>query len=184
MAETRCLFSVLYERSLMTKDKLKEILDQHKIWLASSGKEGRKANLSRADLRNSDLREADLRSACLSGADFSGNDLHKADLRDTILYDANLRCADLTEAKLQGSDLRGANLRDTKLPPKTFIIIGEKMHVQISNGDHLRAGCQSHSVEQWRKFKHQDLKDMHDEIGPEYYCRMFEFLDFYLGKEV
>lgn len=167
----------------MTQNKLKEVLEQHKSWLSSSGKAGRKANLSKVDLRNFDLSKADLRNACLSSANLSGANLHSADLRDAILYDANLCCADLSEAKLQGSDLRGANLRDTKLPPKTFIIIGEKIHVQISNGDHFRAGCQSHSVKQWRKFTHQDLKDMHDEIGPEYYYRMFEFLDFYLGKE-
>lgn len=168
----------------MTEDTLNEMLEQHKRWLASSEKEGKKANLSKADLREADLHDADLRGACLSGVNLSLANLHNADLRDALLYDANLCGADLTEAKLQGSDLRGANLRDAKLPPKTFIIIGEKIHVQISNGDHFRAGCQSHSVEQWRKFKHQDLKEMHGEIGPEYYNRMFEFLDFYLGKDV
>lgn len=168
---------------LMTENKLKEILDRHKVWLASSGKEGNRANLSQADLRNVDLHDVDLRSACLSGANLNHVDLHKADLRDAILYDVNLCCANMAEAKLQGSDLRGANLRDTKLPPQTFIIVGEKIHVQISNGDHFRAGCQSHSVEQWRKFTYDDLKNMHDELGPEYYHRMFEFLDFHLGKE-
>ena len=47
----------------MSPEQLKEILDNHKMWLA--GKEGGK----RADLRGADLRGADLRDADLRGAD-------------------------------------------------------------------------------------------------------------------
>ena len=79
----------------MSPEQLKEILDNHKMWLA--GKEGgKRADLSGANLRGADLRDADLRGADLSGANLRG---------------ANLRGADLS-----GADLRGANLDFSCLP--------------------------------------------------------------------
>ena len=84
----------------MSPEQLKEILDNHKMWLA--GKEGGK----RADLSGANLRGADLRGANLRGADLRGADLSRADLRD----------ADLRGADLSGADLRGANLDFSCLP--------------------------------------------------------------------
>ena len=68
----------------MDKDKLKEVLDLHKKWLA--GEEGGEL----ADLQGADLREADLRGA----------DLQRADLREASLRGADLRMAFITECKL------------------------------------------------------------------------------------
>lgn len=82
----------------MDKDKLREILSQHKLWLSGSG--GERANLRGADLRYADLSRADLRDADLSGANLSG----------VCLYDADLCCADLSSANLCGADLSGADL--------------------------------------------------------------------------
>ena len=73
----------------MTREELKQILEDHKAWIADSSKG------KRADLRGADLR----------GADLSGADLYGADLRC-----ANLRGADLRGANLYGANLRGANL--------------------------------------------------------------------------
>ena len=53
----------------MSPEQLKEILDNHKMWIA--GKEGGK----RADLRFADLEDADLRNAALEGADLEGANL-------------------------------------------------------------------------------------------------------------
>ena len=79
----------------MSPEQLKEILDNHKMWLA--GKEGgKRANLIDANLEGADLRGADLRGADLSGAD--------------------LRGADLSGANLSGADLRGADLDFSCLP--------------------------------------------------------------------
>ena len=89
----------------MSPEQLKEILDNHKMWLA--GKEGGK----RADLRFADLEDADLRGANLRDADLRGADLRGADLR----Y-ANLRYADLRGANLRDADLRGADLDFSCLP--------------------------------------------------------------------
>ena len=54
----------------MNSTELKEILDQHKLWLKSDGKEGKRA----------DLRKANLKGANLSKANLSGANLSKADL--------------------------------------------------------------------------------------------------------
>lgn len=72
----------------MDANKLKEILDAHKLWL--EGKGGKRANLTRADLRGTDLRNADLYNANLSGADLCNADLRGANLRYADLRGANL----------------------------------------------------------------------------------------------
>jgi uncharacterized protein YjbI with pentapeptide repeats len=46
-----------------TKQELDKILDNHKLWLSSGGKEGERANLRSANLRSADLSSADLSSA-------------------------------------------------------------------------------------------------------------------------
>ena len=64
----------------MNKDVLNKILDNHKLWLKTNGKQGEKANLSEADLRWADLSGANLSGADLRWADLSGADLRWADL--------------------------------------------------------------------------------------------------------
>ena len=92
------------------KRELKNILEDHKLWLSSQKKEGSCAYLFGADLSGAYLRDADLKGADLKGADLSGADLRDADLRD-----ADLRNADLSGADLIGTVLIGANLRDVNL---------------------------------------------------------------------
>lgn len=114
---------------------LGEVLEAHKLWVESNGKEGERAELEGADLRGSYLRGANLRHANLECADLQGAnlqiadlrgaDLQRADLRDANLHKADLREADLREANLQGAamceavlrlaDLRGANLRSADM---------------------------------------------------------------------
>ena len=72
-------------------DNLKEILDNHKLWLQNST-QGQKANLCSADLRGADLRGADLCGVNLRGANLCG-----ADLRGANLCSADLCGADLCE---------------------------------------------------------------------------------------
>ena len=93
----------------MSPEQIKEILDNHKMWLA--GKEGGK----RADLRFADLEDDDLSGANLRGADLEGADLSGANLRGADLRGANLRGADLSGADLRDADLRDADLRDADL---------------------------------------------------------------------
>ncbi|MGQ6595268.1 pentapeptide repeat-containing protein, partial [Serratia sp. IR-2025] len=129
-----------------------------------------------ADLRGADLRGADLCDANLRDADLRGADLRGANLCDADLCDANLRDADL-----RGADLRDANLRGANLPDHTFVIMGEPYYLQISNGEYVRAGCQNHTVEQWRKFTKREIAEMDGKKALKFYPRLLKIIDFYLG---
>ncbi len=84
----------------MEASKLNEILDQHRLWIETKGKQGNFASLEYANLW---------------GANLIGANLERANLRDANLRDANLTGADLTGANLTGADLTGANLTGTIL---------------------------------------------------------------------
>ncbi len=75
-------------------ERLKEILEVHRKWVESGGKEGKKANLQKAVLWR----------AKLQGANLDGANLQKADLRRTNLREADLRKANLREASLSGAN--------------------------------------------------------------------------------
>ena len=122
------------------REDLNVILEKHKRWLATHGKEGERAdlrktdlqgftlarvNLAGADLRFANLSHADLlftrlSDACLTGANLVGANLVGANLRHANLCRADLAFADLPCANLQGADLRAAylpyaNLADANL---------------------------------------------------------------------
>ena len=74
----------------ITKEELKTILEQHKLWLDSNEKRGECADLAGADLTGANLSGAILRHADLTGANListnlSGANLSGANLTDTIL---------------------------------------------------------------------------------------------------
>ncbi|EBI1979107.1 pentapeptide repeat-containing protein [Salmonella enterica] len=171
----------------MNSADLSKILEEHKVWITSMRESG-----SRADLRDAYLRGADLRGADLRGADLRGADLRDADLRDADLYGANLRDADLRGADLRGANLCGANLcganlrdadlRGANLPDLTFVILGEKYFISITNGEYVRAGCQNHTVEEWRKYSKQEIAEMDGRKALKFYPRLLDIIDFYIGK--
>ncbi|WP_447346290.1 pentapeptide repeat-containing protein, partial [Salmonella sp. AM039] len=113
----------------------------------------------------------------LRGADLSGADLCGAYLRDADLCGADLRDADLRDA-----DLCGAYLRDAYLPDLTFVILGEKYFISITNGEYVRAGCQNHTVEEWRKYSKQEIAEMDGRKALKFYPRLLDIIDFYIGK--
>jgi len=90
---------------MITSLKLKEILEQHLIWLNDRAK-GEQANLNSADL---------------SGAYLSRADLNGAYLRSANLNHANLSCANLSDA-----DLSGARLPNFKITPEEGAFVGWK----------------------------------------------------------
>jgi len=59
----------------ITQDELKEILEQHRKWVESEGKEGEKAELRVANLQEADLFDANLQEANLSRANLWGANL-------------------------------------------------------------------------------------------------------------
>ncbi|END0787354.1 pentapeptide repeat-containing protein [Salmonella enterica] len=171
----------------MNSADLSKILEEHKVWITSMRESGSRANLRGADLRGADLRDADLRDADLCGADLYGADLrgaklYGADLRYADLRDANLRGANLRYADLRGAKLYGADLRYANLPDLTFVILGEKYFISITNGEYVRAGCQNHTVEEWRKYSKQEIAEMDGRKALKFYPRLLDIIDFYIGK--
>ncbi|ECO6192220.1 pentapeptide repeat-containing protein [Salmonella enterica] len=166
----------------MNSADLSKILEEHKVWITSMRESGSRANLCGADLCGADLCGADLRDANLCGADLRGADLRDANLCDANLCDANLRDANLCGADLCGADLRGANLRGADLPDLTFVILGEKYFISITNGEYVRAGCQNHTVEEWRKYSKQEIAEMDGRKALKFYPRLLDIIDFYIGK--
>ncbi|EMZ0960766.1 pentapeptide repeat-containing protein [Salmonella enterica] len=191
----------------MNSADLSKILEEHKVWITSMRESGsradlrganlRGANLRGADLFGADLRGANLRGANLRGADLFGADLFGANLRGANLRGADLRGANLFGADLRGADLRGANLRGANLrgadlfgadlfgadlPDLTFVILGEKYFISITNGEYVRAGCQNHTVEEWRKYSKQEIAEMDGRKALKFYPRLLDIIDFYIGK--
>ncbi|MBX9488802.1 pentapeptide repeat-containing protein [Yersinia enterocolitica] len=171
----------------MNLTDLNKILAEHKIWVESYRENGSRANLCDADLRGANLRGANLCDADLRGADLCGANLCDADLRGADLCGADLCGADLCGADLRGANLRGANLcdadlRGADLPDRTYVIMGEKYYLQISNGENVRAGCQNHTAEEWRKFSKRDIANMGGKTALKFYPRLLDIIDFYLGK--
>ncbi|EAN3401664.1 pentapeptide repeat-containing protein [Salmonella enterica] len=191
----------------MNSADLSKILEEHKVWITSMRESGSRANLYGADLYGANLRGADLRDADLCGADLYGANLRGANLYGANLYGANLRGAnlyganlrganlygaDLYGANLRGADLRdadlrdadlcGADLRDADLPDLTFVILGEKYFISITNGEYVRAGCQNHTVEEWRKYSKQEIAEMDGRKALKFYPRLLDIIDFYIGK--
>ncbi|EGI6200596.1 pentapeptide repeat-containing protein [Salmonella enterica subsp. enterica serovar Eastbourne] len=166
----------------MNSADLSKILEEHKVWITSMRESGSRANLRDANLRDADLRDADLRGADLRDANLRDANLRDADLRGADLRDANLRGADLRDADLRGANLRGADLRDADLPDLTFVILGEKYFISITNGEYVRAGCQNHTVEEWRKYSKQEIAEMDGRKALKFYPRLLDIIDFYIGK--
>ncbi|EGA5981962.1 pentapeptide repeat-containing protein [Salmonella enterica] len=161
----------------MNSADLSKILEEHKVWITSMRESG-----SRADLRGADLCDANLYGADLCDANLCGANLYGANLRDANLYGANLYGADLCDADLRGADLYGANLYGANLPDLTFVILGEKYFISITNGEYVRAGCQNHTVEEWRKYSKQEIAEMGGRKALKFYPRLLDIIDFYIGK--
>ncbi|EAT0008606.1 pentapeptide repeat-containing protein [Salmonella enterica] len=171
----------------MNSADLSKILEEHKVWITSMRESGSRANLRGANLRDANLRGANLRDADLCGADLCGANLCGANLRGANLRGANLRDANLRDANLCGANLCGANLRDADLrgadlPDLTFVILGEKYFISITNGEYVRAGCQNHTVEEWRKYSKQEIAEMDGRKALKFYPRLLDIIDFYIGK--
>ncbi|EKF7310671.1 pentapeptide repeat-containing protein [Salmonella enterica] len=160
----------------MNSADLSKILEEHKVWITSIRESGSRANLCGANLCGANLRDADLCGANLCGANLRGANLCGANLRDADLCDA-----DLCDADLRGANLCGANLFGADLPDLTFVILGEKYFISITNGEYVRAGCQNHTVEEWRKYSKQEIAEMDGRKALKFYPRLLSIIDFYLG---
>jgi uncharacterized protein YjbI with pentapeptide repeats len=87
-----------------------EVLDQHRLWVESGGKEGVQGHFAGGDLSGVDLTGANLQGAELQKANLRGADLSMANLRNATLVEADLRETNLLGTEFSGSNLMGANL--------------------------------------------------------------------------
>lgn len=115
----------LKDGRVITEADLRQILQDHELWLKSNEKQGMMADLSYANLSGAKLLEANLSGTMLLGANLSGADLRGANLSGAmplganligaVLWGANLSEAILLEANLSGADLQGADLSGARL---------------------------------------------------------------------
>jgi uncharacterized protein YjbI with pentapeptide repeats len=86
-----------------------EVLDQHRRWAESGGKEGVQGDLSGCNLSEADLTSVNLQGAVLQKVNFRGADLSMANLRGASLVEADLRDTNLLGTEFSGANLMGAN---------------------------------------------------------------------------
>ena len=109
----------------MKASKLKEILDQHKLWIESEGKQGAVARLLCENLVRANLTDANLRNVILNGSNLTDADIRNANLTKADIRNTNLNGANLTGANLSGAALHNAYLHGTiGLPDVSWIIPG------------------------------------------------------------
>ena len=108
------------------------------------------------ETESQDLSGADLRHAHLRGANLSGADLRGANLRGADLIYSNLSGADLRSANLRGADLIYSNLSGADL-----IVLQMDLWTSYITTNHIRIGCQSHTLSNWENFTDADILDMH-----------------------
>ena len=94
---------------------ISQIIEQHALWLATDGKEGSRANLTRANLYGVSLTHANLTRANLYGANLTRANLFGANLTHANLDGVNLYGVSLTHANLEGANLFSANLTRANL---------------------------------------------------------------------
>lgn len=89
----------------------------------------------------------------------------RANLENANLENANLRNANLVNANLENANLWKAYLRNACLVNAN---LGEN-HVRVYNfteyscyraNDYFRAGCQIHTIEEWKNFTEEQIRSM------------------------
>ena len=124
-----------------------------------------RANLARANLARANLARANLDGANLDGANLDGANLVWANLAWANLAWANLDGANLARANLDGANLARANLARAKFGDGVTAargirqVLGLRWPVTIFD-NHMRIGCQLHSLADWATFTKRDIVEM------------------------
>jgi len=82
-------------------------------------------------------------------------------LRGANLRGANLRYADLRGADFSGADLSGADLRGADLSGADLIVLQMDLWTSYITTNHIRIGCQSHTLSEWENFTDEEISSMH-----------------------
>jgi uncharacterized protein YjbI with pentapeptide repeats len=135
-------FETEAEPAAVLPSTMREVLDQHLVWLHSEGRAGHQANLCRVDLSGADLTDVNLRDAVLHRAVLKGADLLLTDFQGASLLQADLQGTNLLGAKLQEANLQGATLQEaTGLQPEQLAganLFGAALPAQVSVQTGLR----------------------------------------------
>jgi len=109
---------VKYRR--ITADELKQILKEHKKWLKSKGKVGKRAdlhlvNLKKINMKKAILAFAEMQQSNLFGINLQQANLIRTNLKKSYLGQANLKKANLFRANLEGAEIIGSIFRNSNL---------------------------------------------------------------------
>ncbi|HEV2299201.1 MAG TPA: pentapeptide repeat-containing protein [Candidatus Acidoferrales bacterium] len=121
--------------------EFEDVLEQHRRWIDSDGRAGKRADLSGANFESADMIGAELAGANLFRANFQGADLLMANFRGACLVEADLREATLVGANFRETSLAGARLETSTglLAPQLAgaNLLGAMMPDTVSLGDEL-----------------------------------------------
>jgi len=122
----------------VSPEELAKILEAHRKWVESEGKEGERANLYRANLQGADLYRANLQGADLREANLQRANLYRANLQGADLFAANLQRADLFAANLQRAYLYWANLRGARGLNASQVMAAKNWKLAFYSDDFLK----------------------------------------------
>ena len=140
-----------------TGKTFEELLDLHKLWIETAGKNGEQLDLSEFDLRNErELNLVPLTAIKAVKSTFLGLDLSRANIQSATLDGSDFRDCYMENADLRGSSLKDvsmtrANLRGARLSPLMFKNADGTKRIQRVNfsGADLR----------FASFRNADLRD-------------------------
>ena len=143
----------------ITQSELNVMIVNHKKWLRSSTREGRKLNLTDCDISSLNLEGVNLTLANLSGALLKDTNLSWANLTGTHLNSVHLEGADLSGVTMTGAFLLG--VLSSELHNHGFLTIARDYGYRVLTWrDWIFIGCKSHTRDQWESFSDKDISHM------------------------
>ena len=139
---------------------IKQIIEQHALWLNTGGKEGSRANLTHANLTCANLCGVNLTRANLTRANLTRANLTRANLDWANLCGANLNDANLTHANLDGVNLHGANLNGASGNLNNLKSVFCDTYPVTYTAEVMQIGCQCHKLEDWWSFDDARIIEM------------------------
>ena len=110
----------------MTKENIKKIIDDHELWLKSSGKQGTRADFTGMNLIGCVFERHDLRYAIFKNAKMSRACFYYCKLKETDFTGADLRASTICFCSVHKADFSNANLFKLKCVCSNFF--GSNFH--------------------------------------------------------
>jgi len=113
--EQKSSYEDKHELPKPSENELRQILENHKIWLETDGNEGEQAYLCSANLQKTNFSGKNLQNALIKWSNLRLSNFENANLQDAHIEESDLQGAILWEADLQGTHFDYSNLRKTIL---------------------------------------------------------------------